>query len=62
MKVSFFSPKTQFENVGDALINREMIELASLNSKVILDLSRCPADFNETLGLDNNRKIFWGEI
>jgi polysaccharide pyruvyl transferase WcaK-like protein len=57
MKVSFFSPKTQFENVGDALINREMIELASLNSRVILDLSRCPAEFNETLGLNDNEKV-----
>jgi polysaccharide pyruvyl transferase WcaK-like protein len=48
---SFFSIKTQFENVGDALINREMIELAAESSKVYVDLSRCPKSFTKTLNL-----------
>lgn len=45
MKISFFSIKTQFENVGDALINREMIRLASRHGEAIVDVSRCPAAF-----------------
>jgi polysaccharide pyruvyl transferase WcaK-like protein len=51
---SFFSIKTQFENVGDALINREMIELAAKNSQVYVDLSRCPESFKNTLNLTSN--------
>ena len=43
---SYFSISTQFDNVGDALINRELINLASLNSKVVLDLSRCDTAFS----------------
>lgn len=46
---SFFSIKTQFENLGDALINRELLSLASMNSNVILDLSRCEREFAQTL-------------
>lgn len=50
--ISFFSLKTQFENVGDALINRELVKLASLHSEVYIDLSRCPEGFRATLALD----------
>jgi polysaccharide pyruvyl transferase WcaK-like protein len=57
MATSFFSINTQFENVGDALINREMIQLAKLNSDVFLDLSRCPADFISTLGLTKDDAV-----
>ena len=42
---SFFSIKTQFENVGDALINRELIKLAANNSNVVVDVSRCEEKF-----------------
>jgi polysaccharide pyruvyl transferase WcaK-like protein len=42
---SFFSPKTQFENVGDTLINRELIDLISKHSKLRLDSSRSPSRF-----------------
>jgi len=49
---SFFSIKTQFENVGDALINREMITLAAQQTNIHVDVSRCPADFIKTLDLD----------
>ncbi|MEZ8914109.1 polysaccharide pyruvyl transferase family protein [Vibrio lentus] len=51
MKYTFFSPKTQFENVGDTLINRELIDLCIKNSKLYLDVSRCPDDFKKSLGL-----------
>jgi len=49
----FFSPNTQFENVGDALINREMIKLAATYGRVHLNLSRCPHIFAETLNVDH---------
>jgi polysaccharide pyruvyl transferase WcaK-like protein len=45
MTISFFSIKTQFENVGDALINREMIRLAARHGHVVVDISRCPPEF-----------------
>ncbi|EDM67456.1 MAG: polysaccharide pyruvyl transferase family protein [Moritella sp.] len=54
---SFFSLKTQFENVGDALINREMINLASEHSDIYLDLTRCPKDFCDTLNVCNENEI-----
>ncbi len=54
MDNSFFSINTQFENVGDALINREMIQLAAENSNVFVDFSRCPLEFVDTLDLNNN--------
>lgn len=48
---AFFSFKTQFENAGDALINRELLRLCALHSDVYLDLSRCPGEFAESLGV-----------
>lgn len=50
---SFFSINTQFDNVGDALINRELVKLAADQGPVMVNLSRCPPRFRETLGLDN---------
>ncbi len=49
---SFFSINTQFDNVGDALINRELVKLAADQGPVMVDLSRCPSRFRETLGLN----------
>lgn len=48
---AFFSLKTQFENVGDALINRELIRLAAKYTMVHVDVSRCPEDFRNSLNL-----------
>lgn len=42
---SFLSMKTQFENAGDALINRELVRICSRFSDVVLDTSRCPPAF-----------------
>ncbi len=50
-KFAFFSIKTQFDNVGDALINREMIRLAANEASVFVDLSRCPREFRLALGV-----------
>jgi len=55
---SFFSIKTQFENVGDALINRELIRLASTKSSAIVDVSRCPVEFSKTLEIGSSRVAY----
>lgn len=57
MKYSFFSPKTQFENVGDVLIYREMIRLAANNSIVRVDSSRCPDSFDASLALNSIKNV-----
>lgn len=43
--VSFIRVKTQFENVGDALINRELISKISQNSDLYIDFSNAPDKF-----------------
>lgn len=53
----FFSVNTQFENLGDALINRELILEASKFGEVKVDVSRCPESFVETLGLSPNTLV-----
>ncbi len=64
MKISFFSPKTQFENIGDVLINRELISLMSNNSDVVVDLSRSPEGFGREVdtGSENVRLKSYGFI
>ncbi len=47
----YFSISTQFDNVGDALINRDMIRLVSTIAPVVVDISRCPPRFLDTLGI-----------
>lgn len=54
---TFFSIKTQFENLGDALINREMIINSSKHSKCIVDVSRCPDSFIDTLDVSGRDNI-----
>jgi len=58
MKITFFSPKTQFENVGDILINRELVKLSSNHSIVYIDPSRSPESFVAQLNTDSNVKIY----
>lgn len=48
---AFVSVKTQFENLGDALITRELIRQLSLRVPTVADCSRCPDAFVETLNL-----------
>ncbi|WP_162935665.1 polysaccharide pyruvyl transferase family protein [Tsuneonella amylolytica] len=47
----FMTIATQFENVGDALIHRELIRLAASHGPVVVDWSRCPEWFRETLDI-----------
>ena len=46
------SVNTQFENAGDALINRELARLISDRVPLTIDLSRAPDFFVQSLGLD----------
>lgn len=54
VKVSFLSMKTQFENLGDALINRELIALLSEHGRLIVDVSSTPDWFVQMLSLPGN--------
>ncbi|MCV7269131.1 polysaccharide pyruvyl transferase family protein [Mycolicibacterium doricum] len=49
---SFLSVKTQFENAGDALINRELVRICSRFSDVVVDTSRCPDAFLASMHLE----------
>lgn len=48
-----FSVVTQYENVGDAWINRELIRLIAARTELQLELSRVPQHFISSLGLEN---------
>lgn len=54
---TFLSVSTQFENVGDALIVRELVRLAAERSHTVVDLSRCPPEFRSTLNLEAIRGV-----
>ena len=56
---TYMNIKTQFDNVGDALIIRELLKLVSKRSETIVDASRCPVEFIETItdGQDIELKI-----
>lgn len=43
--LSFIRLSTQFENVGDCLINRELVRLVSEQGEVCLDTRSCPSGF-----------------
>lgn len=51
MNVSFLSVNTQFENLGDALINRELVKLLAANGRVVVDVGKAPEWFVNMLEL-----------
>jgi len=51
MNFSFISVRTQYENLGDALINRELIGLLSAQGKLVVDVSGVPVWFVDMLAL-----------
>lgn len=61
MKVSFLSVNTQFENLGDALINREMIKLLSQHGRLVIDTKSTPDWFVEMLDLPPGSKKVYGK-
>ncbi|MEY8198628.1 MAG: polysaccharide pyruvyl transferase family protein [Colwellia sp.] len=57
VKTSYFKIKTQFDNVGDALINRELIKLCASMGGVVVDISSCPSSFQNWLGLNKIKNV-----
>lgn len=53
----FMSVATQFENLGDALIHRELALLAAAHGPVLVEWSRCPERFRRTLDLEGQPGI-----
>lgn len=49
---TYMNVKTQFENVGDALIIRELLSLISARSELVVVTSRCPKVFRTAIGID----------
>ncbi len=50
--VAAFSVSTQFENVGDAWLHRELLRLARERVTTWVDLSRCPVAFADDLDVE----------
>ncbi|MEP7706671.1 polysaccharide pyruvyl transferase family protein [Paraglaciecola sp. 25GB23A] len=49
----FFKVKTQFENLGDALINRELIKQLKPTEKLIICIKNVPTDFLKNLDIES---------
>lgn len=65
--ISFVKVTTQYENVGDCLINRELIRLLAERSDVYLDTKNCPGEFANQLHSvlehsQHNHKILHGSF
>jgi polysaccharide pyruvyl transferase WcaK-like protein len=54
---SFISIKTQFDNLGDALIVRELLKKLNERSVVFVDLSRCPENFIKAIDIGSMEKV-----
>ncbi len=48
--LAFLFIETQFDNLGDALINRELLRLMARHASVTAGVSRLPASFRQMLG------------
>lgn len=55
MSIFFFKIKTQYENLGDALINRELIELMSESGELLINANKVPRNFLTQLKVDSKR-------
>jgi polysaccharide pyruvyl transferase WcaK-like protein len=53
----YFKVKTQYENLGDALINRELISEISKKGELTLDLTGTPSKFKENILPDSKSVI-----
>ncbi|MET1754014.1 polysaccharide pyruvyl transferase family protein [Novosphingobium sp. RD2P27] len=56
-RVSFLRLSTQFENVGDALINRGLVQNILTHSSLVVDVSSAPSEFVEEVlaGTDKSK-------
>lgn len=50
--VAFMSVKTQFDNLGDVLINRELALALSARARTVIDFSRCPPAFRQAMAVE----------
>jgi polysaccharide pyruvyl transferase WcaK-like protein len=56
-QVAFLGVRTQFENLGDALIVRELIAKLSMRMPTVLDVSSCTPGFLNALDLGAHRQV-----
>lgn len=49
--------QTAFENVGDALINKQLIDIVSASTPLVIDVSRAPSEFLSSLALESNPNV-----
>lgn len=54
---AFLSIKTQFDNIGDALINRELCRLVSDRADTWVDFSRAPVVFERAMSVANLPRV-----
>ncbi len=55
--IFFVNVKTQFQNLGDALINRQLILLLASRGVVYVNISHCPAEFLKWLSIDGVQSV-----
>ena len=55
--IFYLRVKTQFDNLGDALINHELMALLAEQGRVLSDLSACPAHFKAWLESDSDYEM-----
>ena len=55
--LGFLSIKTQFDNLGDALINRELCRLVADRVKSYVDFSRAPVEFQNSMKVSGHRNL-----
>jgi len=64
--VAFLSIKTQFDNLGDALINRELCRLVADRAETYVDFSRAPQAFRRSMQVEGYRNLSilqrWGFV
>lgn len=56
-RLAFIFIETQFDNLGDALINRELIRMMSQHAKVTAGISKVPESFQDMVGRDTLGQI-----
>ncbi|MBW6506881.1 MAG: polysaccharide pyruvyl transferase family protein [Rhodobacteraceae bacterium] len=54
---AFFFLKTKFDNIGDALINQQLISIAAETAPVVVDRSLAPDVFVRNLGLQTSDRV-----
>lgn len=53
----FYSPETQYENLGDALIAKNLIKMLSVNNIVYLSTSKAPSNFIKIISSESSVRV-----